>query len=98
MGNPYGWEHQQQRAALQTEIDRTGGIRCHCRGTCRTHAGRCRVIIRPGMRWHLGHKLAVARGGADGPKAPWCEGCNTRDGVQVRESLKAAPRSSRDWG
>lgn len=98
MGNPYGWEHQQDRADWQGEIDRTGGIRCHCRGGCRKHAGRCRTIIRPGTPWHLGHKRAVAQGGADGPKAPWCELCNLRDGVRVREALKRAPRASRDWG
>ena len=98
MGNPYGWEHQQERDDWQGEIDRTGGIRCHCRGGCRKHAGRCRTIIRPGTPWHLGHKRAVAQGGADGPKAPWCELCNQLDGVRVREALKRAPRASRDWG
>lgn len=97
MGNPYGYEHQRDRADWATEIERTGGIRCHCRGTCRHHAGRCRTIVRTGMRWHLGHKRAVAKGGADGPKAPWCESCNTADGRQVRAQLERQPRSSADW-
>lgn len=95
--NPYGYTHQQERAHHQAEIERTGGIRCHCRGSCLHHAGRCPTIIRPGTRWHLGHSIAVALGGADGPKAPWCEACNTRDGQRIGQMLQAAPRSSRDW-
>jgi len=95
--NPYGWAHQQDRADWQGEIERTGGIRCACRGTCGHHAGRCTTIIRPDTPWHLGHRTAVAHGGANGPKAPWCEPCNERDGVKVREAIKAAPRASIDW-
>ena len=97
MGNPYDWAHQQERSEWQAEID-ARPVRCHCRGSCGKHAGRCRVTIRHGMTWHLGHKRAVAQGGADGPKAPWCELCNLRDGVRVREALRRAPRSSQDWG
>lgn len=96
MGTPYDYAHQQQRADWQSEIERNP-IRCACRGSCRHHAGRCRTMIRPGMRWHLGHRVAVAFGGTDGPKEPWCEPCNTRDGQAVGQRLKAAPRSSRDW-
>lgn len=97
MPNPYGYEHQQQRSDWQTEIDRHP-IRCGCTGSCGQHAGQCQTIIGPRTVWQLGHRIAVAQGGADGPKSPWCQPCNAVDGVKVRERIKRTPRTSRDWG
>ena len=97
MTNPYGYEHQQDRAARQTEIDRNP-VRCACTGSCGKHAGRCPTIIGPGTPWHLGHRTAVAAGGNVNDRAPWCQPCNSVDGVKVREKLKREPRRSRDWG
>lgn len=97
MANPYGRAHRRTRTNWQAEIDRTGSHRCHCPGTCGHHAGRCTTLIRPGQPWHLGHQHPVVHGGADGPKAPWCEHCNTADGNRIRRRREQAVRFSTDW-
>ena len=57
---------------------------------------RCGGVIAEGMRFHMGHTVDVAEGGADSPLYPEHVRCNLTEGGRLGAKVTNARKARRD--